>query len=306
MYCGSIYPKDKVPRDKFLKKNTNGCYHKICLDCRQYARKSKKRSRKGKDKQLCSTGGCKNIVTDSKKTCKSCRNRTKQEYIQSREDYINLMYIKINELQCCCELCKKIFLKQEGHGFIVVDSLKNITKDMIEFSNLEYDHLTKEEQLAKKGFFYGDKVKGVSKIIDLEKREYESKKCQLLCLYCHVKESERRNMEKNVIRGQYTRHYQYVSSVKLSIGHCELCRTSVDSNNLSYYEFDHIDPSKKVGKISKMAQRSKHLLKIEISKCRLLCRFCHKKHTIYQKSIRLNSSQAYVTSTGLKKIKTDA
>lgn len=57
-----------------------------------------------------------------------------------------------------------------------------------------------------------------------------------------------------------------------------------DNTCLSYFDFDHIDPLTKLFNIGIATKQSKSLddIKKEIPKCRVSCKFCHRKCTKIQ------------------------
>ena len=58
-------------------------------------------------------------------------------------------------------------------------------------------------------------------------------------------------------------------------GRCVICGAIED------LEFDHIDPSSKHNAIADMATASKNKMCVELSKCQLLCKKCHKRKTFH-------------------------
>ncbi len=68
---------------------------------------------------------------------------------------------------------------------------------------------------------------------------------------------------------------------KLEIGSCAECHIKVTSKTLCCFDFDHIDPSTKLGTVSSMIsmRKDRNMILNEINKCRLLCCKCHTLHT---------------------------
>lgn len=98
-----------------------------------------------------------------------------------------------------------------------------------------------------------------------------------------------------------------VWDAKVARGKCELCvGPPLDPTNLveSYiWEFDHIDPSTKLGNVSHMVTSRAPVedIKAEIAKCRLAHRNCHAKRTAVQQGHYKHLPQAMrpaTTSTG--------
>lgn len=64
----------------------------------------------------------------------------------------------------------------------------------------------------------------------------------------------------------------------LSANPCTICGES----DPIVLEFDHLDQNDKVGNIAEMKWSSIATLQEEISKCRVLCANCHRRHTAIQ------------------------
>ena len=224
----------------------------------------------------------------TKEFCPKCQKKNEKAASDKRDAYNQLIFEKIQEIGTCCEMCRKTFLKpQDGkYGFITVDSMEGITLDMIEIRNLEFDHLTKEEQLERFGEFRGNKINGVCQFGSYPTQKLESLKCQLVCLLCHVIATRRRSGRGNAsgyTRPNASEKQAYVDATKLAINQCQLCMT-FNTSELSYYEFDHVNPDNKTKTISQIVNNGDPLenLVIEMSNTRLLCRFCHRMHTANQ------------------------
>lgn len=75
----------------------------------------------------------------------------------------------------------------------------------------------------------------------------------------------------------------YVRNMKLNvIKQCETCERKVEPGFEMCFDFDHIDQTTKSACISTMMTRSQKMLDAELAKCRLLCCYCHKDHTVEQ------------------------
>ncbi len=169
--------------------------------------------------------------------------------------------------------------------------MTSVKKDDIEFRNLEWDHLTKEEQFERFGQYYGPKTKGVAGIYAYESKKAETKKCILLCLYCHTLKTMERNGASTRRRKKKEMKKAYNNTEKCKVGNCQLCKCGVNMLNLSYYEWDHIDPTKKRHDISEVVRSDSTIFTIEylieeLHQCRLLCRFCHRIHSGEQKKVK--------------------
>jgi len=86
---------------------------------------------------------------------------------------------------------------------------------------------------------------------------------------------------------EMTKHAQYrlrdrrkLELVKMLGGRCSLCGYN---KSMSALEFDHINPSKKLGNVGTIINtHSFASAKEEAKKCRLLCANCHKEQTWFR------------------------
>jgi hypothetical protein len=131
----------------------------------------------------------------------------------------------------------------------------------------------------------GEKKEGVAHISSLATIRYEASKCNLVCLMCHDIITHSKYAENSTTKTypKLERKRKYVNDLKVKIGGCVLCGF-FDKTILPYFQFDHIDPSTKVADISTIIVRSysEEELYTELSKCRLLCGFCHRQHSTQQ------------------------
>ncbi len=288
---GSIHPKDHVPKELFTKKNSIK-YYKFCIDCRVKQRKASKKSRDKRKANHVITGDvykCLECNTDrTKEFCQKCADQGDKGSEVQRQMLAKIKIERILKMGCCCNICKKIFLKKEGGGLIIVESLENVEMDNLELFNLEWDHLTYEEQMAEFGQFYGEKRKTLGNYKSYDSMIFESRKCQLLCILCHkIKTNATTTHALRESDPYHKTKYMYVQELKRKIGKCEVCSLLVNGNNLFYFEFDHIDQTVKIDNVSAiMASRAKldsiELINEEVAKCRLLCSYCHRIHSINQ------------------------
>ena len=314
----SPYHRKRVPRLMFLKKD--GSLYRTCSDCRVYDRQIRRGVRKRRreeaekagpdDLYRCVTCGDLRI----KECCVNCETRNRLCIPDRIAAYDRVIVERIREVDACCEVCRKVFLKTTdgSHGFIVVDSLDGIDTNMLELRNLEFDHLDESEQMARFGKIIGPKKKGVGQEGSYAAQKAESEKCQLICLFCHLITTKRRRQERRPsAHPKYVNEKKaYVDAEKLRLGGCEWCG-HFDPSNLTYYEFDHVDPKIKRDTITTIAARGTKsgntmgYLKDEIARCRLLCRFCHRKRTAEQHAER-HAQKRVVGYEKLKRVMTPA
>ena len=291
----SIYPRCEVPRDLFMHP-FNGTIYKTCADCRKakatsYAKSISEKKRKfieksDGDKIPCSKCYTELSITSEYALCLTCRLEHRERSANVRGIYKQIMLERIREMGCCCNICKNVFIKNPyGAGFLLVDSLEGVADNDIELGNLEADHLTESEQMLMFGKNYGAKKQKVSAMRSEKSLRYEFNKCQLLCLLCHCKETQRRRRKISIDDDdstQWSAKRRFVKMVKLDLECCEICHFPVDDTLLSYHEFDHLDPQHKKADIALMMWNSKYNINdinMEIRVCRMICRFCHRQHT---------------------------
>lgn len=283
-WYGSQYPQEQTPTELFINHHNNTLY-KQCVDCRKYIAKtgkkvySKKRERDaGKEEYECKS--CRKMRTENR--CDGCERKNAKSISDRILSTKKVIWERIQKTGMCCAQCKNIFIRQQNNapGFITVSSLDGYTENDIEYHNLEWDHLTEEEQIMQFGKSYGKKKRNISNITSYASKKEESKKCRLLCISCHrLASRQRENPHFNAQRE--IEKIEYVNAEKMRLGKCEICEHNVDRFNLSYFEFDHKYPENKNAEISRIARSTcnEHtmlFLVVEIMDCRLLCAFCHR------------------------------
>ena len=189
----------------------------------------------------------------------------------------------------CDEKCKQKFYnrqyKYEGETTkakirrLIIDSRqgqgKCINCDEVDIRLFEFAHYDRNLKT----------IKSLSNHQSLYEVQTELTKGRWLCVWCHRKET----MEENNVLYPETistlkriKAKSYIDNLKIDIGSCQICSKYVTLETVSFFEFDHIDPSNKIDNISNMVGLNKQLINEEIVKCRLLCCKCHRIHTIEQ------------------------
>jgi hypothetical protein len=144
--------------------------------------------------------------------------------------------------------------------------------------HLEFDHV---DRATKTGV--------ISSIEDPVKLIQEVLTCRVLCKKCHRKitQDEKHFESVKIVRKRSTlkitkyrsinrqRNRDYIRAIKLHIGKCmnPCCADVFDKENLTFYEFDHIDPFTKSYGICELVINacSIELINTELFKCQLLC-----------------------------------
>ena len=112
----------------------------------------------------------------------------------------------------------------------------------------------------------------------------EAPKCRSACTKCHRKKTIQ-NIKSDKERVEITK--EYVKQYKLKLCGCQNpnCKDIFDPENLGFYEFDHMDFKTKHKSISDLVTRGYSLETVikELTKCLLLCSYCHAEKTKLQK-----------------------
>jgi hypothetical protein len=123
-----------------------------------------------------------------------------------------------------------------------------------------------------------------------ETSQAEREKCRILCATCHsIETHEENNSYKYIFVKTGVKPSRGVPQwrQKLLILEYQLKRECVKcgEKDIRVLEFDHINPSTKIMSITNMVTKGKSTEDIEkeIAKTRILCRLCHRLHTIKQK-----------------------
>ena len=298
--CGSKYTKERVPLALF-KNPYNNAYYKKCLDCRNYNKKIVRKHGESNEYGLfkCRTCGSLRTKDICEKCCKVSIESSKRQTIYHNQ----VIWEKIVKNGYCCERCKQSFKRNDDEtpGFITLTgSLAQIglTKENVEYRYLEWDHLTKEEQISHTGQYYGPKRAGVARIYAYESKKFESQKCMLLCLYCHrLRTAEQHGGLKSKVKQLVRVKIAYTDAKKHEHGECSICRRVVDASNLSFFEWDHIDSDTKRDVISSISRSGNAIYTMEylieeLKVCRLVCLFCHRIRSSTQQTERYIAQRA--------------
>ena len=266
---------------------------------------------KGKDnkERAINLDGTESSICVSCKPLKEIYN--KQSVEKHRNALRDLKYEFILKNQASCPCCNSIFLKpdEEINPLIIIE-LKIIENDgkhyvtyknetylvnyfltnfshLLEIRILDFDHLTENEQRERDLLTSDEKFipkKGpVSRMSSMYEKRKEAKKCQLICCRCHITVTIDRERGDYVPSTARLIKRNYVNDFKKS--GCSICGF-YDENLLRFLDLDHIDPTTKIADISYMIndkECSLQQIKDECPKTRVMCKFCHKIHTDWQR-----------------------
>lgn len=228
-----------------------------------------------------------------------------------KEIYYQILIEEIYKYESSCQRCKLIFLKPENDNivkelniyekdgknyvkykeqeYLVLDFLDKY-ENLLEFRIIDFDHLTEEEQ-RERGILlpeeeYIPKINSVARMSNENSMRKEANKCQHLCCKCHVVVTNMRKFKdtKNNSSPEFLKRKEYVDKIK-SEG-CSVCGFyDPDPMLRGFMEMDHIDPSTKIKDVTKLIYGSLTFedLVEECSKCRPICKFCHRLHSYNQR-----------------------
>ena len=238
--------------------------------------------------------------------CFDCTNRG-MDVLDELRDCLNalkLEFILKNEASCCrCKylyfkpegdsLCVRrleTYLKEDGHRYVTFEGVEcsvtriiEFCKDHLELTIIEFDHLTEQEQRDRKILLphepFVPKHDDVTKYKSVHNMRLESKKCQNLCVVCHVIVSTERDGTITNHLGKHRQKLDYVDDLKAK--GCSSCGFSWPSFP-RVLDMDHINPKTKRDTLANMVNDGKYTLEDVIQECngcRVLCKYCHKIHT---------------------------
>lgn len=254
------------------------------------------------------------VNIDNRKSafCLSCKEKEKEKYEKQKENYNKLKYEMMQISQSSCNRCMKIYINPISNSLkvreldtYVKNDIRYVVFEEVEYSVLDFlqkfenilaykiiqfDHMTEEEQRKtgrlKENEEYIPKFKEIPKLTSEYSRRKELKKCQQLCIKCHIEiemeREEKREKKVDKTGKMFKEKRKYVNNIKKEgCSHC-----GYKNENLSrFFDMDHIDPYDKNEIISAMVMQAKYSMENlieECNKCRVLCKFCHAIHTDQQ------------------------
>lgn len=177
----------------------------------------------------------------------------------------------------------------------------------------EFDHIDPSQKSRGVGYFLGGNR--------WKEAEEEALKCQLRCSGCHrmktglsmrnkqkkcvstgdLKTNKRREQLRIHHAKRRDKHRERFICAKLKAGKCNICHKICIRENVTSFDFDHLDINTKRYNISCMVSRRNQLFEEEIAKCRLLCTECHFKITQEQRDCGYLWEKSQATQKNLKR-----
>jgi hypothetical protein len=108
----------------------------------------------------------------------------------------------------------------------------------------------------------------------------EIEKCELVCVLCHNRRTQRRLDEKHPIKkySKYAqRNIEIINEAKAQP--CYMCGETYDPCNM---QFDHIDAGNKFKDICQLKNFKESTLRKELARCRVICALCHRRKTLLE------------------------
>lgn len=252
------------------------------------------------------------------KCCAHCRRHRKNRYLRD----INVA-ADINETETdvrMCVRCYKVFdiekFQQKGKVCVLCIGCRNDDKARIfDFKQKYYDYKQSrgpcvdcgESNVRLLDFDHIDRDQKsieMSRCLTVDQLIEEGSKCEMRCVMCHIRRTKQQlnfgtaNSLKKV----------FLDEVKRNSAGCEECGW-FDESLLEALDFDHLDPSSKNASVSAMVNCAFTIddMKNEISMCRVLCRKCHRLHTLKQFGETLYDRGELVTAARASRpdVKTD-
>jgi hypothetical protein len=182
----------------------------------------------------------------SREVCKNRSDKVKDDFIEKHGS--------------CCAICG--------------DTLRH---------RFEFDHI---DPLTK-----GPRIQSFFKCPTQLQKEFDKNIYRILCALCHLivtnlyHRPEKKKEEEKIsdTTRRQRENQKYINTYKLKIGKCQCCGMKVHPLIVAFFEFDHIDPRTKKFEIGKSGARARKTVIIELEKCQLLCRTCHKIRTAIEK-----------------------
>lgn len=199
---------------------------------------------------------------------------------------IELFYRKRDEI--CHVILEKVYARDGRRGCYDCGRENDVL--------LEFDH----NESSKKN----DEVSHLLSCGRWEEAETEGMKCNIRCRHCHTKKSivtnasagaprkpvsedkkveAERDYARKINAKRHEHGKQRLRNAKLTLAKCVRCNKTCNLDTIHDFEFDHIDETAKKRNVSQMNTASDKVFFAELSKCQLLCTFCHRERTQEQR-----------------------
>ena len=218
------------------------------------------------------------------KYCKGCKTN------KGDDQFNSINFRRKNAVVKTCLDCRK---RNNKHKKIITKPYYDIwnkwKKQPCSDCGLMFPHVIEADHCVTRG----KKLENLSNINTywynkgIQKFNIELDKCIPLCIMCHRKKTQEvaniRKINDPVELPVYTKYYRtrkaWVNSQKIG-KECAWCERKCTEENVSGFDFDHIDEDTKSFGLS-FCSKSIKKMTTEIKKCQLLCAICHKLKSKY-------------------------
>jgi hypothetical protein len=270
----------------------------VCKTC-NYKRVSKTLSSKTKvpkNPKYCTHCKMMRETTDFQeglKHCAHCRRHRKNRYLRDQNVAADINETE-NDVKMCVR-CYKVYdiekFQQTHKTYVLCLFCRNDDKmRTFDFKQIYYDYKQSrgpcvdcgENNIRVLDFDHIDREQKsipVSRCLTLDDLYEEGGKCEMRCVMCHI----RRTKQQMNYGTTNCLKKRFIDNIKLNSKGCEECGW-FDESLLEGLDFDHLDPKCKNVSVSHMVNGPYTIedIKDEISMCRILCRKCHRLHTLKQ------------------------
>lgn len=159
---------------------------------------------------------------------------------------------------------------------------------------LDFDHIDPNNKLEQVGR------------VGKKRMQEEADKTQLLCRNCHRMKTKQENIDnfshiESKSKKCKNKKLEFVNSIKLLIGKCQICDLICNNLNTVCFDFDHLEWFEKKINVSQCISKTKIEIIDEIKKTRFLCSNCHTIYNTLNKCSKIG--KIYFTETELEDIR---
>ena len=241
---------------------------KTCERCRASSRKAMKKIRVLK------------TCNGNEKQCKCCGK------VQKTDQFVS-SHVRRKKLTARCLTCRSSAKRSQVNPTTTTGKCKAIWEDWkatheclscgcTDARLIEADHQRNKVRRCSEYFYWA--CNG-----GIEALKKELTKCVPLCRVCHRVKTK--NERGTTTRQSRLAKRKIIDDEKLRRGACLVCKRQVSKESTCAFDFDHIDPSRKIINIAQFIFKSwSHFnenFHTEAQKCNLLCANCHHLKTHY-------------------------